>query len=739
MTRRRSRAGRGRAGLAGVLGLVGLSVGVATGCSTLAPPPSEQECATNDDCPGEQFCDLAQGGRCIDPSAPRQASLALAMIDGEFRAEFYGCDAEVRPSANSFELRVRRNEFERELALAADMERATVSCNEFSGCPGSQCVGGTTCIRPWHSEISASRMSRLGLSELSSPTKVYGEPVEDDPEVDADETPELFFWASYAEEDPVAGAPVVFVADPASGTEASVFRAAIEPVDADFPITTAFECHRVLVGSAQVLETETPIAGAQVTMRYGEPIAAPETVLPEGAAPPCDTDDECDAPLRCNLDRQTCGLDLEGELAGTDESGENGTFGVWVYTYCQDAQVSDLDLTARLTPSLESGLPQINYRYAQGFNPVGIGEPVPDDPVEGTMCVPDWPAAQSIEFTAQAPPVSLFPELEAGQGWSCCDLGCLPGSGMLDTPPVVPEACTTNEQIRFEASVPAPDIDEWDGAGCLPYDEDEDGSIGRFTRSATCAGESGLCEARLVPGSEEAREYQVTITQPVGSVFRSQRLTVELDPADPSIDTMDYAPRTILSGQVACDEGLEDCAPSGASIVAERLREDGETALAPFIFSTRSLVDGSFVLPVNPGRYIVTALPSSQQGTGSGPAPYYIVDARIEASGVVFENGAPRRELDPIVLQSGQTVRVRATGFPFGARLIPYDVGSWKAQGPDSDTPEIDVDLTDPQTCYGSNGCLIRRLADLDSNGVPVLQGGQSQFTTRNRGARSCE
>lgn len=720
---------------------VPLGLGLASGaaCSTLAPPPSEQECAADDDCPGEQFCDLAQGGRCIDPSAPRQASLAFALVDGEFRAEFYGCDAEVRPSANSFELRVRRNEFERELALGADMERATVSCNEFSGCPGSMCVDGTTCIRPWHSEISASRSSRLRLSELESPSKVYAEPVEDDPDIDADETPEMFLWASYAEENFEAEAPVVFVANPTSGTEATVFRTAIEPVDASFPITAAFECHRVLVGSARVLGTEDPIIGAQVAIRYAERIAAPESVLPQGAAPPCDSDDECEAPLSCNLDLQTCGLNLDGELAGSDESGDTGTFGVWMYTYCQDAQVSDLELTARLTPPIESNLPQINYRYTQGFNPVGIGEPVPDDPLEGIMCVPDWPSSQTIEFTASAVPIALFPELDAGDGWSCCDLGCLPPSGVLDTPPVVPESCTVNEQIRFETSVPAPDIDEWELAGCLPYDEDEDGNVGRFTRSAACEAESDKCEATLVPGSEGARSYQVTITQPVGSVFRSQRLTVDLDVDNPVIEAMDYAPRTILSGMVACQEGLEDCSPGGASIVAERLREDGETALAPFIFNTRSLEDGSFVLPVNPGRYVVTALPSSQQGTGSGPAPYYIVDARLDANAVNFENGAPRRQLDPIELQNGQTVRVRATGFPFGARLVPYDVGSWNAQGEDNGTPEIGVDLNDPQTCYGSNGCQIRRLADVDSNGVPVLQGGQSQFTTRNRGARSCE
>jgi hypothetical protein len=249
-----------------------------------------------------------------------------------------------------------------------------------------------------------------------------------------------------------------------------------------------------------------------------------------------------------------------------------------------------------------------------------------------------------------------------------------------------------------------------------------------------CAPEG--CTVMLTSGEidELTREYTVSLEQRADSVFRSQRHNVSVTAETENL-TFALEPRVLLRGQVVCVSN--NCSAQSAVVAAERLRSDtdGVDPIGPFEFQARVDAAGNFVMPVDPGVYVVTAYPGV--GQPGGPAPYEVVDLRDGSALLDDVDGVPNATLDDsLELDEGVLVRVQLRDFAVSTRVTPIDIGSWAYQ---SDFPE-DLDLNDPSACLGSSsrGCSIRRLRPVDTP-ISLLLSGKFQFTTRDRGGQCPE
>src|SRR5690606_328625 len=114
--------------------------------------------------------------------------------------------------------------------------------------------------------------------------------------------------------------------------------------------------------------------------------------------------------------------------------------------------------------------------------------------------------------------------------------------------------------------------------------------------------------------------YDLRIEPKVGSIFRSVIVPVEITPETTEVPPIVLPPRVLLKGRVALSDDVctpsstpgetEACTPS-ATVLAERIRlpeEEGQTIVGPYFYSLSTFGEGDFVLPVNPGVYIITAL-----------------------------------------------------------------------------------------------------------------------------------
>ncbi|MCA9634517.1 MAG: hypothetical protein KC420_00595 [Myxococcales bacterium] len=239
-------------------------------------------------------------------------------------------------------------------------------------------------------------------------------------------------------------------------------------------------------------------------------------------------------------------------------------------------------------------------------------------------------------------------------------------------------------------------------------------------------------EARLCYAID--RRSRARIEPGVGSIFRSVLLNAEVAP-----DTLELPPstlphRVLVRGSVVLEEGIckvdpedesSDCTAS-AVVLAERIRlpeEEGTTVLGPYFYSQATFGEGDFVVPVNPGVYLVTALPLV--GSQGGPAKIQILDLREDSPLVDVRSGIPYADLDdPLVLEQGQLVTVELDGFSSNTTVIPLDMASWA----DLSFEGMAIDLGAQATCYRTAGdppaCQIRRLRP----GSTTLRPSQEQF-----------
>jgi hypothetical protein len=723
------------------LTVASLLVAMSTSCSTVDRGPID-ECQDDIDCGTGSVCSLAQGNICVPEVLPPQTALGFDIGEGEeLRIELTGCDPEVTRELGGSELRVQKHaSLVREYQLSASESRTIASCDE---CEDTCNEAALTCNTPADAQLGLSMGSRLALTTLDSPAKSY---IAELPEGELP-SPVGFTWPSYESlVDPSARSALVLQVTPPPDTPPrSRYLRAIAP-DAPGVIDSAAldRCERAIIGPESTVRTfgGTPISGANVEFVHDEAIASSVTVL--GSGPACSESTDCPPGWACN-DEGSCGLDLTGVLAGSAISLADPPGALppaYLYTYCEDVEPGEdliREFSVRVTPPVDSGLPFMIYDLRQTFpyppapgtlTEINLQDADSED--GGALCLPDWQPPFPVEFSLEGTPITLT-ETDLG-AYTCCSTACLPSPdpGVEPTPPPQVESCSDFAEASFETRWINEEPQDWADAGCIPTGINSDQSSGRFARSITeCAAEG--CSVLLTSGEidELTREYAVSIEQRADSVFRSQRYNVSVTAQTEEL-TFTLEPRVLLRGQVVCISA--NCSAQTAVVAAERLRSDtdGPDPIGPFFFQARVDPAGNFVMPVDPGVYVVTAYPGV--GQPGGPAPYEVVDLREGSELLDDVDGVPNATLGaPLELDEGVLVRVQLRDFAVSTRVTPLDIGSWEYQ---DDFPE-DLDLNDPSTCLSSSprGCSIRRLRPANTP-ISLLLSGKFQFTTRDRGGQ---
>ena len=501
-----------------------------------------------------------------------------------------------------------------------------------------------------------------------------------------------------------------------------------------------------------------------------------QTIVPNGGLPECITINDCPAPYGCHatgddagskrcgctsdgqcpsgqvceIDRMRCALDLGGLLAARDETiDDTNAYDAWVYTYCDDDLGSDreIDFVVTATPRGEDAVvPALSFRTQIDFL-WGNGVFLPADPKQ--VCLPDWAPPQAVLFALASPPQPLHLDAD-GEPWTCCSSACLDSEE--EEPPTPPATCPLGATVTA-STLFTPDPAPWKKFSCMELDRPDltvpEGSqrvvYGPFD-TTSCATDGTPCTLALSSGTK-GLEYSVRIEPPVGSLVRSMILPPQVvDAGTPSIVAPPLAYRVLLRGRVelapllAMDGSVDltvRC-PVNAEIMAERLRvpgEDPSTILGPYFYSAHTIPGSlvcdpgssfaSFVLPVNPGVYLVTALP--QTGSQGGPAKIVVLDLR-EGSPLVDSAGPmPVADLPaPLVMEPGTLVTIELDNFDRSSVATPLDLAGWM---PIDGYP--DLDLNRPDTCHGATdrGCEIRRLRP--KGGLSPTQEQYVKYLTR--------
>ncbi len=723
------------------------------GCSTIADDPLP-ECEVDSDCGENLVCSVAQGNICVPKVQPPLPNLAFDIRENDFRIELRACDPEVGLEPGGTELRVRaRDRVARSLSLSLARARAVEGCELCEA--GATCDADTlTCTSIAEGSLQLSQPSRLGVAPLVSPSESYAIPV--DPPLPEGELPPpvVLDWPLYTSEDPAAhSATQLDIAPLPEADYALVRRSVSDTVEGALALQSELRCHRGLSGGNQAVRRYGggAVVGATLEFFYDEPVAPPSSIV--GPALACDESEPCPAGFACS-DAGTCALDLLSQSTGsstvsisTDDS-SGGFPPAWIYTYCEGIESSDLDplvleLYVRVTPTPDTGLPQLVYHLEQPFP-----DPVSIDASRlaflnslTSFCLPDWQPPHPINFSLVGDPIALA-ENELGE-YRCCSTDCLPTQGPEDepTPPPSVTSCSNFERMRFSSSWFVEDATVWGVNGCVQVATNSDGANGRYVREVKAEDcvDPLACVVELTHGEldESGRIYEVELTSPVGSVFRSSRFDLAVEPDTTQFPTFELEPRVQLRGQIVCKAGSEDnCSSVNAVIAAERLRVDTDEPdpVGPFYFQGRSDALGNFVLPVEPGVYVVTAYPAVDQP--GGPAPFQLLDLRSESALIELVDGVPHAQLaKPIELDEGVLVRAFLRDFSTMTGVVPLDIGSWT-----SNPAFTNFDLNAPQTCYNASdarGCVIRRLRPTDTT-ISLLLSRRFQFTARTGGATSC-
>lgn len=460
----------------------------------------------------------------------------------------------------------------------------------------------------------------------------------------------------------------------------------------------------------------------------------------------CDSDDQCPLGQVCELTSKRCAVDLGSLLATKGISstvGMENEYDAWIYTYCESDLEGDreMEFIVSVAPRNPDGmvgpapLPALSYRTTIDF-PWNNGMRPPAE--ADRICLPDWAPPQSLAFQLSSAPQELYTDAK-GQAWTCCNVACL---DTIDTalPGTQPTSCPLGATVTAR-TVFTPEPEAWKEASCMELERNDptlpEGShrvtYGPLDRT-TCAQPGTPCEISLSQG-ETNLEYEIRIEPPDGSLVRSAILPPQIvDAGTASITPVELEYRVRVRGQVTLPEGDGTCNDaatcfSEAEIMAERLRVSGEdpsTTLGPYFYTAQTIPgsprDGArdFVLAVNPGVYLITALP--QSGSQGGPAAIAVHDLRLTSPLVNTKGRMPTATLEPIELKSGKLVTIELDNFDSNSVAVPLDLAGWVGQI----AGYPDLDLNSPDTCYGSagRGCLIRRLRPGKSGLSPT----QEQF-----------
>ncbi len=487
----------------------------------------------------------------------------------------------------------------------------------------------------------------------------------------------------------------------------------------------------------------------------------------------CEADEHCGPGQACDAERKYCALDLTGRSAtqGSVEAVAGGDpFRAYVYTYCDDAVEDDqvLDLIVRVKPvfdpeqgEVDSGLPVLQFRANPEFEAATPSSQTIAQ-LPRNLCLPNWPVAQQVDVPLVGAPVAIGERgIPISSEYVCCETSCLEE----DTPPSpAVETCAPTAKLSFSGlfvrpgSLPEDDVDIWEENECLPLyssaapeqgDPKQIGFTQRFDDA--CSGEG--CSVRLSRGSgDDPIAYTMRVEPAPGSVFRSREVEdVVLEDGVASLEPLSLDYRVQLRGRVTLSDALcaaQPVEPDGmgtigdcsiereARVKAERIRVAGEddAVLPPYVYQADTYESGNFVLPVNPGVYLVTAYPAV--GSQGAASRIRVVDLRLKSTQVTFrDDGVPEAPLaDPLELDVGQLATIELDEFHKSTVAYPVDLGSW-ARGNPLEFEGVPLDLNDTETCYSVQetplGCEVRQL--LNSNAkVLISQQRYVTFSTRN-------
>jgi len=447
----------------------------------------------------------------------------------------------------------------------------------------------------------------------------------------------------------------------------------------------------------------------------------------------CGSDAECPTGQICAIESRRCALDLASPDLGTGGLGlsateagvatsvEKSDFEAWIYTYCEDDLQGDreMEFVVRATPTSPGDdapppLPPLSFHTSVDF--VWQNGERPRGELNN-MCFPAWAAPQPLAFDVSSAPQELYRGAD-DQPFVCCSPACL---DLGKAAPAPPASCRLAATLTAR-TIFTPDPELWSAFSCMELDA-ADTSVPAgsqritysFDRSA-CS--EGACDIALSPGVDSL-EYELRVEPPAGSLIRSMIVPSQrIDPTTTSVALPQLEYRVLMRGKVTTD-GCPAPSSDGpaidcprASILAERLRiPDEEPALAPLFLTTSTIAgsNGAFVLPLNPGVYLVTALPAS--GSPGGPADIRVVDLRLDSKLVDASGPIPIADLSsPFALDVGRLVTFELEDFGRSSKAVPLDVGYWASKPLTFNG--LPLNLNDPATCYGSlnRGCQIRRL-----------------------------
>jgi hypothetical protein len=768
---------------------VGLAAAL-TGCSTLAPP--QVACDEQNPCKQGQVCNDGTCYDDALPARDLIALDVSSALEGGFRVELRGNDASVRRILDERPYRFRAGLGDREDGddlIPGVRDRLSLLVEETFAVDGDDQTAPLPATLTLTQPSRLRRDPTTAALQRFDPLSPEGEPVAQ-PEVvvpwahyepqDEDGSRPLVVLVNPDDTKDAKTNSEVY--------RGLVYRQLVRPQSGEvethaFTIPTRRECHRKLHGTVRILGDMAPpdvavelaLVHARGVPTGGEPVCelqtgtpavcSPDTVLPN--APPsctnanqcpapygchdqrcgCASDDECPEGQICEVDTHRCALDLvdlPATKGGVGTRPGEADFDAWVYTYCEDAIEMDreLEFVVRAAPQTapdQRALPPLNFRVRADFLwQDGKGKPVELSP----LCFPPWAPPQRLAVVLQVAPQELYRD-DGGGVWTCCATDCFDQGAPPPTPAACPVATSLSARTTF-----APDLEQWSAASCVDLDSAPDSPGGQTVTSsfdlATCVAAGDPCEIALTRG-EDSLAYELRIEPPVGSLVRSMVFPVPqvVDAATTALAPPPLAYRVLLRGQAALEDadgckstpGIDPSACTvDAEILAERLRVPGDEdpALGPFFYTARTIPgsDGDFVLPVNPGVYVLTALPRIR--SPGGPAAIRVVDLRLGAPAVDVSGPIPVADLDePIVLENGQFVTFELTDFDSSTVAVPLDMASWK-QLRFGDQP---LDLGDPDTCHSATprGCSIRRLRPGNS-GLSLTQERFAKFVTRKSG-----
>ncbi|WP_434414921.1 hypothetical protein [Nannocystis pusilla] len=746
-------------------------------CSTAAPDKQDRSCMDDTDCLMGQVCN---NNICFENDLPPRDGIAIDVQTAvpPFRLEILGDDAALERILDRLPNRYY-------IDRAQVRDRLLITLKEKQLDDLEEGTGEAVPVAASIELQQPSRLARAPfvVTDLSFPPPTLDGSIDSEPELikvwpgyaAGDDNADQPLYAKLTYQDDVAG-DQPFQWGRGIVARQLMRKKADAPLDDEFEILTVRECHRRVLGNIRFpdgpLATEPPLdplPNVLVNMRHAgraddgdpeTPVCDPnpmgetpatcsvETIVnppyhgcSTGLCPDpyvcypdpvddvkrcgCKRDSECPQGQVCRVDLQQCALDLTDRPAikqVTAEAKDDAAVSAWVYTYCDENPTADrtMEFVVSAAPDARLGLPRLNYRVVLTFL---IGDLKGSTPL-GRICLPTWQRPVEVLVPLSGKPARLFQK--ADQEWTCCDTSCL-AEAATQPPPEAPTVCMVKPPITVVGDFAVPDPAKWAAAACMPLSgADEQGNVRVTYGSADCDGDDDACSVNLSPGPADGggsgQAYTLRVEPPVGSVFRSTLVPIAITSDSSVLSETELQPRVLLRGTVS-QAGCSDSGCVPAEILAERVivGEDPDTLLGPYFFNATT-VEGKFVLPVNPGVYLVTALPTvTPQNSAIGPAPIVVVDLREDSPELVEEDGVWVFDMDKadadddkaaFSLAAGAVYTVELDDFVSNSRVIPLDLTFGEGLlHPDGEP----LDLNAPGTCLPGEGCQIRRIRPVSS------------------------